>query len=75
MVSNTLKSNRLKIDGMTQAQLAEFVGITVQHYQRIEYGKSLPSVTLALRIAAALGVSVEDLYPLPREGQPKITDN
>ena len=32
--------------GMTQQQVAEYLGITEQHYQRIEYGTTIGKITL-----------------------------
>lgn len=48
--------------GLTQAQLADVVGITDRNVQRIETGEQHPSVGVALRIASTLGRSVEDLF-------------
>lgn len=40
-----LKEARRKA-GMTQKQVAEYLGITEVHYQRIEYGTTVGKVTL-----------------------------
>jgi len=48
--------------GMTQLDLAERVGVTRQSLYAIEQGRAQPSVGLALRIARALGTSVEELF-------------
>ena len=32
--------------GMTQKQVAEYLGITEQHYQRIEYGKTIGKIEI-----------------------------
>lgn len=50
--------------GLTQAQLAEIVGVSRQTVISIERGDYAPSVYLALRIARELKSSVEDLFPL-----------
>ncbi len=40
-----LKEARHKA-GMTQKQVAEYLGITEQHYQRIEYGTTMGKIAL-----------------------------
>lgn len=42
--------------GKTQAQVAEEIGVSMQMYQRYEYGRCDPGVRTAIRIADALGV-------------------
>jgi putative transcriptional regulator len=49
---------------LTQEALAMKVGVTRQSIIAIEQGKYGPSVKLALELAAALGVRVEDLFEL-----------
>lgn len=46
----------------TQEDLATSVGVTRQTIIAIEKGNYTPSVLLALRLARALGCSVEDLF-------------
>lgn len=41
---------------LTQEELARKIGVTTQGYQLMEYGKRIPSVRTAIRIADALGV-------------------
>lgn len=52
---------------MSQATLAERVGVSRQTIVAIERGNYSPSVALALRLARALSVSVEDLFHLDGE--------
>lgn len=47
---------------MTQAQLAEAVGVSRQTVVALEAGDYAPSVYLALAVAARLGTTVEDLF-------------
>ncbi|WP_063041218.1 helix-turn-helix transcriptional regulator [Nocardia grenadensis] len=47
---------------MTQANLATTVGVSRQTVISIEQGDYAPSVYLALRIARALGTTVEDIF-------------
>jgi putative transcriptional regulator len=48
--------------GLTQAELAETVGVTRQTVVAVEAGDYAPSVYLALGIAHRLGASVEQLF-------------
>ncbi|MCX2728225.1 helix-turn-helix domain-containing protein [Thermomicrobium sp. 4228-Ro] len=50
--------------GLTQQQLAERAGISRQTLVAIEAGRLTPSVTVALRLARALGCTVDDLFAL-----------
>ncbi len=62
-VRNTLRVQRAMRD-LTQADLAERAGITRASVNAIEGGRMIPSVLLALKLARALGVSVDDLFSL-----------
>jgi molybdate-binding protein/DNA-binding XRE family transcriptional regulator len=53
--------------GRTQEALAREVGISRQALSALENGHTVPSTDVALRLAAALGCRVEDLFAL-REG-------
>ena len=55
---------------MTQADLADRVGVTRQTINSIETGKYNPSIELALRLARTLGLAVEDLFQLEDQGEP-----
>ncbi len=48
--------------GLTQAELAERVGVTRKTVNTIENGVYSPSAMLAIKLAAALDVSVEALF-------------
>lgn len=56
-----LKAAREK-SGKTQAQVAREAKISQAQYQNIEYDKSKPRVDVAIRIAKALGTTVESLF-------------
>lgn len=62
-LKNTLKVQRAVRD-LTQAQLAELSGMTRKSINAIETGNMVPSTILALKLARALGVGVEDLFSL-----------
>ena len=60
--------------GLTQRQVAEKIGVTYRTYQNYEAGASLPSGSVASKLAAALGVSADTLFrgsetPPPKEGE------
>jgi putative transcriptional regulator len=50
--------------GMSRQELADLVGIHYQTVGYLERGEYSPSLVLALRIAAALDLSVEKLFSL-----------
>lgn len=56
-----MKAAREK-SGKTQAQVANEAKISQAQYQNIEYDKSEPRVRTAIRIAKALGTTVEALF-------------
>ena len=49
---------------MTQADLAEKIGVSRQSINAIEKGKYVPSTVLALKIAKLFGRKVEDIFML-----------
>jgi len=62
-VENTLKVHRA-IKNLTQANLADLAGITRASVNAIEGGRMTPSILLALKLADALDVSVDELFRL-----------
>lgn len=60
---NTLKAERERL-GLTQAALAERVGVSRKTINTVENGVFVPSTVLALRLAAALDRPVEALFAL-----------
>jgi len=50
--------------GWTQAHLAERTGVSRKTVNTVENGIFIPSVIVALKLAAALGTSVEELFSL-----------
>ncbi len=67
-IRNTLRRHRLLAGEMTQEDLAVRVGVTRQTILAIEKGNYNPSVGLALRLAAILGVPVDVLFQLEEGG-------
>jgi putative transcriptional regulator len=60
---NSLKDERARL-GLTQAELAERVGVSRKTVNTVENGVFVPSTTLALKLARALGCRVEDIFQL-----------
>jgi putative transcriptional regulator len=60
-LANGLKERRTEL-GLTQAELAEKVGVTRKTVNTVENGVFTPSATLAIKLAKALGVTVEQLF-------------
>lgn len=61
VVFNTVVNWR-KTAGITQAELAEAVGVTRQTVISIEKGNYVPSVLLAMKIANFFETNVEDIF-------------
>jgi putative transcriptional regulator len=62
-LGNTLKDARTAA-GLTQAELAERVGVSRKTINTVENGVFTPSTLLALKLARALKARVEDLFYL-----------
>ncbi len=62
-MNNTLKVERAK-KNITQADLANALGVSRQTINSIELGKFVPSTVLALRLANYFNVKVEDIFTL-----------
>ena len=62
----TLKNMR-EARGLTQAQLAEMVGVSRKTINTVENGVFVPSTVIALKLAAALDEPVEALFRLTAE--------
>lgn len=62
-LDNRLKERRAEL-GLTQAELAERVGVTRKTVNTIENQVFVPSAILALKLARALDMSVEELFSI-----------
>jgi putative transcriptional regulator len=62
-LSNTLRDART-VQGLTQAELAERVGVSRKTINTVENGVFTPSTVLALKLARALDKPVEALFTL-----------
>ena len=63
---NRLKEYRAKIK-VNRTEMGNLVGVSRQTISQIERGDYSPSVTLALKIAKVLNVSVEDIFSYEEE--------
>jgi putative transcriptional regulator len=67
VLHNTIKVQRA-IRDLTQAELAELAGTTRKSVTAIETGRMVPSIVLALKLARALGVTVDALFSFDAKG-------
>lgn len=65
-LSNQLRAERDRL-GLTQAQLAEMVGVSRKTINTVENSVFVPSTLLALKLARALDRPVEALFTLVEE--------
>jgi putative transcriptional regulator len=66
MLKNSVREHRARYR-FSQQDLADKIGVTRQTIGLIEKGDYAPSVTLALKIAAAFQVPVEEVFRLEGE--------
>jgi len=66
-LAENIKKYRKKA-GLTQAQLAEKVGININTLQRYEYGEREPTTSTIFKISNILHVSVANLYDMVDSG-------
>ena len=66
-VTNQIRALRFAAGEMTQAQLADRVGMTRQSIIAIEQGRYSPSLEVAFRMARAFGVPLERVFQYPEE--------
>jgi putative transcriptional regulator len=64
-VTNSIRTLRFGHDEMTQAQLADRIGVTRQTVIAIEQGKYSPTLEMAFRIAGVFGVPLDDVFQYP----------
>jgi putative transcriptional regulator len=66
-VTNRIRALRFAHDEMTQADLADRIGVTRQTVIAIEQGRYSPSLEMAFRIARVFGVRLDDVFHYPEE--------
>ena len=66
-VSNSIRALRFAAGEMTQADLADQVGVTRQTIIAIEQGKYSPTLELAFQIARVFRVPLDEVFQYPEE--------
>lgn len=66
-VTNDIRALRFAAGEMTQAELAERVGVTRQTIIAIEQGRYSPSLEMAFQISAALGRRLDEVFQYAAE--------
>jgi putative transcriptional regulator len=66
-VTNTIRRLRFERGEMTQAELADRVGVTRQTVIAIEQGRYSPSLEMAFQIAHVLDVQLDDVFQYPHQ--------
>ncbi|MEQ4300028.1 helix-turn-helix transcriptional regulator [Plantactinospora sp. B6F1] len=64
-VTNSIRALRFAAGEMTQAQLAERIGVTRQTIIAIEQGRYSPSLEMAFQIARVFAVPLDDVFQYP----------
>jgi len=64
-MQNTIKVERA-IKNMTQADLADKIGVSRQTVNAIETNRYVPSTILALKMARLFGKAVEEIFTLEK---------
>jgi putative transcriptional regulator len=64
-VTNAIRSLRFAQGEMTQADLADRIGVTRQTVIAIEQGRYSPSLEMAFRIARVFDVPLDDVFQYP----------
>ena len=64
-VTNRIRALRFEHGEMTQAELAERIGVTRQTVIAIEQARYSPSLELAFQIAHVFGVPLDDVFQFP----------
>ncbi len=68
-VTNSIRAFRFAHGEMTQAELADRVGVTRQTIIAIEQGRYSPSLEVAFKIARVLGAPLDAVFHYPGEEQ------
>jgi putative transcriptional regulator len=68
-VTNDIRRLRFANGEMTQAELADRIGVTRQTIIAIEQGRYSPSLEMAFQVARVFNVPLDDVFQYPhREG-------
>jgi putative transcriptional regulator len=64
-ITNSIRALRFAQDEMTQAELANELGVTRQTIIAIEQGRYSPSLEMAFELAQVFGVPLDDVFQFP----------
>jgi putative transcriptional regulator len=69
-ITNSIRALRFTHGEMTQAELAERIGVTRQTVIAIEQGRYSPSLEIAFRIAHVFAVPLDEVFQYPHDDEP-----
>jgi putative transcriptional regulator len=69
-VTNAIRALRFANGEMTQAELADRIGVTRQTIIAIEQGRYSPSLEMAFQIARVFGVSLDEVFGYADDASP-----
>jgi putative transcriptional regulator len=69
-ITNSIRALRFAHGEMTQAQLAERIGVTRQTIIAIEQSRYSPSLEMAFQIAGVFGVPLDAVFQYPNGTTP-----
>jgi putative transcriptional regulator len=64
-VTNSIRALRFARGEMTQAELADLIGVTRQTVIAIEQGRYSPSLEMAFQIARVFKVPIDEVFQYP----------
>ena len=64
-VTNSIRTMRSEHGDLTQAELADRIGVTRQTVIAIEQGKYSPTLEMAFQIAQVFGEGIDDVFHYP----------
>ena len=67
-VTNSIRALRFARGEMTQAELADLIGVTRQTVIAIEQGRYSPSLEMAFQIAHVFKVPIDEVFQYPEGG-------
>ena len=70
-ITNSIRALRFSRGEMTQAELAERIGVTRQTIIAIEQGRYSPSLEMAFQIARLFEVPLDQVFQYSEEGDRK----
>jgi putative transcriptional regulator len=70
-VTNSIRAMRFANGELTQAELAERIGVTRQTVIAIEQGRYSPTLELAFQIAQVLGEPLDAVFQYPTSEDPR----